>query len=220
MARDQRKDPDAPPEDVKQYRSKPSLEQQAHRQEHVGPEEGGLSARERAVAATRRTVLKGLTVAAGALAVLAAAIPAAVAAVWPARRRTVRSPEGAIDAAPLAAIKDGEPLKVDLVAPDAYDAWLHRSSSPLGAVYLQKNAAGTIDCFSSVCPHLGCFVEYEGAKKEFACPCHGSSWQQDGTRIGGPTPRDLDRLRTVVEGERVKVEWVRYMNNTPDRVKI
>ena len=42
---------------------------------------------------------------------------------------------------------------------------------------------------SSTCTHLGCIV----AKSEtgFACPCHGSRFDQDGNVTGGPAPRPL-----------------------------
>jgi len=42
---------------------------------------------------------------------------------------------------------------------------------------------------STTCTHLGCIV----AKSEtgFACPCHGSRFDQDGNVTGGPAPRPL-----------------------------
>jgi nitrite reductase/ring-hydroxylating ferredoxin subunit len=39
-------------------------------------------------------------------------------------------------------------------------------------VLLAQPTAGTVVCFSAVCPHLGCFVG--AAPTEFDCPCHGS----------------------------------------------
>jgi menaquinol-cytochrome c reductase iron-sulfur subunit len=50
------------------------------------------------------------------------------------------------------------------------------------------------------CTHLGCAYHYEETKNEFACPCHASSFKADGTVIGGPAPRALDRYETKVEG--------------------
>jgi cytochrome b6-f complex iron-sulfur subunit len=42
---------------------------------------------------------------------------------------------------------------------------------------------------STTCTHLGCIV----ARSEtgFACPCHGSRFDQDGNVTGGPAPRPL-----------------------------
>jgi cytochrome b6-f complex iron-sulfur subunit len=42
---------------------------------------------------------------------------------------------------------------------------------------------------SSTCTHLGCTVAR--SKDGFACPCHGSHYDQDGNVTGGPAPRAL-----------------------------
>jgi len=46
-----------------------------------------------------------------------------------------------------------------------------------------------VAAISTTCTHLGCIV----AKSEtgFACPCHGSRFDQDGNVTGGPAPRPL-----------------------------
>ena len=42
---------------------------------------------------------------------------------------------------------------------------------------------------STTCTHLGCIVGV--AETGFACPCHGSRFDQDGNVTGGPAPRPL-----------------------------
>ena len=42
---------------------------------------------------------------------------------------------------------------------------------------------------STTCTHLGCSIGVSGTG--FACPCHGSRFDQDGTVTGGPAPRPL-----------------------------
>jgi cytochrome b6-f complex iron-sulfur subunit len=42
---------------------------------------------------------------------------------------------------------------------------------------------------STTCTHLGCIVGL--ADTGFACPCHGSRFDQDGNVTGGPAPRPL-----------------------------
>jgi cytochrome b6-f complex iron-sulfur subunit len=42
---------------------------------------------------------------------------------------------------------------------------------------------------STTCTHLGCIVGLSDTG--FACPCHGSRYDQDGTVTGGPAPRSL-----------------------------
>ena len=39
---------------------------------------------------------------------------------------------------------------------------------------------------SSVCPHLGCNVTWEGDKKRFFCPCHNGTFDPSGKATGGP----------------------------------
>jgi cytochrome b6-f complex iron-sulfur subunit len=42
---------------------------------------------------------------------------------------------------------------------------------------------------STTCTHLGCIVGV--ADTGFACPCHGSRYDQDGNVTGGPAPKAL-----------------------------
>jgi cytochrome b6-f complex iron-sulfur subunit len=42
---------------------------------------------------------------------------------------------------------------------------------------------------STTCTHLGCIVGISDTG--YACPCHGSRFDQDGTVTGGPAPRAL-----------------------------
>lgn len=49
---------------------------------------------------------------------------------------------------------------------------------------------------SAVCTHLGCLSVYKPESGEIACPCHGSSFQRDGSVIAGPAPKALPWLKT------------------------
>jgi len=42
---------------------------------------------------------------------------------------------------------------------------------------------------STTCTHLGCIVAL--SETGFACPCHGSRYDQDGVVTGGPAPKPL-----------------------------
>jgi Rieske Fe-S protein len=70
------------------------------------------------------------------------------------------------------------------------------------------------------CPHLGCKVGYDKAQKAFACPCHESSFTQEGERLGGPAPRSLDPLEARVVDGQVEVRFVRYRAQVKERVEI
>ena len=58
---------------------------------------------------------------------------------------------------------------------------------------LVVSSSDGIAAISMVCPHLGCIVKNEGA--DFACPCHGSSFDDLGGLRAGPAPRGLRWLR-------------------------
>ncbi len=47
-----------------------------------------------------------------------------------------------------------------------------------------------------VCTHLGCLYKWAPGTVRFECPCHGSKFWLDGTKIleEGPAPRSLDRF--------------------------
>jgi quinol---cytochrome c reductase iron-sulfur subunit, bacillus type len=60
---------------------------------------------------------------------------------------------------------------------------------------------------SPICPHEGCEVAWEQASNRFACPCHTSFFNADGSRISGPTPRGLDALPTRVQDGKLQVQY-------------
>jgi cytochrome b6-f complex iron-sulfur subunit len=73
---------------------------------------------------------------------------------------------------------------------------------------------------SAICTHLGCVTQWKPDSNRIACPCHGSKFKADGTKIEGPAPRPLphfaisltadgelfvDKLQTVKSSEILKV---------------
>ncbi len=52
---------------------------------------------------------------------------------------------------------------------------------------------------SLTCTHLGCTVEETG--DGFACPCHGSRYDENGKVVRGPAPRQLRQLRVEITAE-------------------
>jgi cytochrome b6-f complex iron-sulfur subunit len=49
---------------------------------------------------------------------------------------------------------------------------------------------------STTCTHLGCIVGL--ADTGFACPCHGSRFDQDGNVTGGPAPKPLPWFKVTL----------------------
>ena len=48
------------------------------------------------------------------------------------------------------------------------------------------------------CPHLGCRVPNCNTSQWFECPCHGSQYNRNGEKKGGPAPRGMDRFPGTV----------------------
>jgi len=57
-----------------------------------------------------------------------------------------------------------------------------------------RSPDGSTQTVSSICPHLGCEVAWNGAEKTWDCPCHGSRFQPEGGVIAGPATHALTPL--------------------------
>ena len=106
---------------------------------------------------------------------------------------------------------DGTPAKFSVIA-DKEDAWNKFKNISVGAIYLRKEA-GKVKALHTVCPHLGCFIDYRSSKSDFFCPCHNSNFKLDGSIVSGVSPRPMDPLKIEI---RNKVEvWVKFQNFQP-----
>ena len=56
---------------------------------------------------------------------------------------------------------------------------------------------------SAACTHLGCVTQWKPDAEMIACPCHGSKFKADGTKIEGPAPRALPHfaISLTADGE-------------------
>ncbi|MFI5057834.1 MAG: ubiquinol-cytochrome c reductase iron-sulfur subunit [Candidatus Acidiferrales bacterium] len=56
---------------------------------------------------------------------------------------------------------------------------------------------------SAVCTHLGCITAWHPEHNLIECPCHGSKFKDDGTKIEGPAPRALPHftISLTADGE-------------------
>ncbi len=112
---------------------------------------------------------------------------------------------------------DGTPVAVTVIAEIVDDAWNRFRDVPVGSVWLRKNTDGTLVAFNSVCPHLGCSVNYRRSEGDFFCPCHTSAFALDGTKINEIPPRDMDSLEILITEGGVpnpagSEVWVRFQN--------
>jgi Rieske Fe-S protein len=169
-------------------------------------------------APARRIFLKALAGLAGFAAALIAGIPVLGAVVFPVRARTVSEGEGFIPVADESDLEEGRPIKA-AVRTTRRDAWTEMKGVELAAVWIQKKRDGSIAVLSSICPHLGCCVDYLPEGDSFNCPCHGSAFARDGRVLTGPSPRALDPLDARVENGKVLVKFERFTPGVPDRRK-
>ena len=112
--------------------------------------------------------------------------------------------------------QDGTPLAVT-IKDDLIDAWNLFRDVPVGSIWLRKVGDGAILAFNSVCPHLGCSVDYIRADNHFFCPCHTSAFDLDGKKTNEIPPRDMDVLevsmRTNGQDDANGLEiWVKFQN--------
>ena len=52
-------------------------------------------------------------------------------------------------------------------------------------VYIVRTEAGFY-AVSAVCTHLGCITQWKPDANMIVCPCHGSKFEPNGKKIGGP----------------------------------
>lgn len=69
-----------------------------------------------------------------------------------------------------------------------------------GKFYIVRNEDG-VQALYWKCVHLGCTVPWNAGEGSFHCPCHGSIFNENGARVGGPATRRLDRMPITVNGD-------------------
>ena len=153
----------------------------------------------------------------GGGAALAVGVPAVRMALAPARKRTVTGvgefvAVAAFDALPA----DGTPIVVPVVVDAPRDGWTALPPTAVGAVFLRRDGA-RVRALSTVCPHLGCGIDYDAERRSFACPCHESAFALDGRVSTGPSPRSMDALETRVRSGRVEVRFQKFKGGISER---
>jgi Rieske Fe-S protein len=106
---------------------------------------------------------------------------------------------------------DGSPRQFAVIA-DREDAWNKFPQVRVGAIYLRKTGPRTVQAINVVCPHAGCFVNYQPDAREYLCPCHNSSFTLDGAikHKSSPSPRPLDELAVEIRND--TEVWVKFEN--------
>jgi Rieske Fe-S protein len=121
---------------------------------------------------------------------------------------------------------DGVPHQFALTD-DVVDAWTRAPAQRVGTAFLSRTDTADgpkITAFSSVCPHLGCAVDFDRAAGEYECPCHASAFAKDGKKLVGPSLRGLDPLavKLVESGgqQEILVERARFRTGVSERILV
>ncbi len=112
---------------------------------------------------------------------------------------------------PAAGDKGGS-VRVAVLA-DRWDAFTHYPPGPIGSVWLlptvNERGEPTVRCLQTICPHLGCAIDYRSDREIFSCPCHASDFDRTGKRLTGPSPRDMDELNCrITEADGQGRRWI------------
>lgn len=142
--------------------------------------------------------------------------------VWldPVRRRAASTGAPFLRVATLEALPaDAIPRRFAVLA-DKVDAWTRTPQTAIGAVYLRRMADGKVTAFNVVCPHAGCFVDYQASRQGYFCPCHNSTFSADGTINvpSSPSPRGLDEMQVEVRGRDIWVQFQNFQTGRHDKV--
>jgi menaquinol-cytochrome c reductase iron-sulfur subunit len=168
----------------------------------------------------RRRFLATLTAALGGVAGALAIVPGLGFLVGPLRRATTRGAEQPLRVAAERDVRPGKPLRVTAVG-ERDDAWLRLDHVTLGSCWLVRATdSAPVRAFSTVCPHLGCGVDFNDKTGKFDCPCHASSFDLDGRCLSGPSPRGLDELEVHADGRDLLVRYQRFRNGTSKKEPI
>jgi menaquinol-cytochrome c reductase iron-sulfur subunit len=101
-----------------------------------------------------------------------------------------------------------QPTKVDLYS-DRVDAWNRVINVKVGSAWVLERG-GELVALSTVCPHLGCGLDYQATENKFYCACHKSWFSLDGAVETGPSPRAMDALDVQVEEKLVSIRYQRF----------
>jgi Rieske Fe-S protein len=165
----------------------------------------------------RRDFLKIIgigTIGTGVLA--ASAVPVAGAVIYPLHHETTKGSNQLIAVGKPDLFEDGKPSKVDLYA-DKVDAWNRVVQVKIGSAWVIKEG-DKLTAYSTVCPHLGCGISWDGDKEKFVCPCHHAVFSKDGKVEDGPPRRGMDELDVQVDPEGlVSIHYKRFKTGIAEK---
>jgi Rieske Fe-S protein len=181
----------------------------------------------------RRSFLKRATYALGAVFAFLLGVPGVAYLVDP-RNRTVSSGQfkrvARLAELPAPA-EGGKPIPKQFVIRDTRrDAWTLHTDFVVGRVWLMRRGNNEVDAFTTICPHLGCSINFQADQERFGCPCHNGAFHLTGERLtqeelgaANPPPRGMDRLEVRLaaipdsEDAYIEVKYENFVQGLHDR---
>ena len=154
----------------------------------------------------RRDFLKICSVVLSSLIGVAYAVPLIRTFISPALRQTVSGSTGLIELGSISSCQVNVPMNMKIV--DAkVDAWTKFPPTEIGAVWIIMDKDKKLTAFTSICPHLGCGINWDENSEKFICPCHDSFFDIEGRVLSGPSPRGMDTLETEIKDGKIFVKY-------------
>lgn len=101
----------------------------------------------------------------------------------------------------LSQVPDGVPTRLEYTA-QVVDGWV--TEAKRSSAWVVRQGADVV-VFSPACTHLGCAYKWNPGANRFECPCHNGLFAKDGTVLGGPPPRPLDRYEVRAENGKLYI---------------
>ena len=154
----------------------------------------------------RRDFLKICSVVLSAIVGVAYAIPLIRTFISPALQETVSGSTGLLELGSIIDYQVNVPRKVK-IKDIKVDAWTKFPPTEIGAVWIIMDKERKFTVFTSICPHLGCGIDWDKNLGEFICPCHDSFFDIEGRVLSGPSPRGMDTMETEIKDGKVFVKY-------------
>jgi Rieske Fe-S protein len=150
---------------------------------------------------------------------LLVAVPALIYFCAPLRRKPGEESAAPTfqDVGPLSDFPVGQ-WSLKAVEVERRDGW--KKTSVPQAIWVRRQGEGEVTVLSSICPHLGCPINWHPDRAEFVCPCHGGVFNASGRQVGGPPPRPMDRLDAEVRAGRLWVRWQDFKIGVAERIPV
>jgi len=163
---------------------------------------------------SRRTFLKIMTAGLGTLAGIAIGIPFIGTLVGKSSTLRKMAMARVIEVSYLTV---GQPQRVNFLW-QKEDAYIHETD--VQSVWVTEHSPAEATVFSPICPHAGCYYNWDPEAHQFHCPCHGSVFSMNGKVLGGPAPRPLDTLPYEIKDGVLYVSWESFKSGTSEKIQI